>query len=256
MYGRKGEERKNINREAACKTSLENIFTMLNGSPKIKNEVFDTQKDEHRDHFCQLLAREYWEEKETATKIAIERRIGNKIASSCVEEIERMIEQQDIQKKTWKKIRNTLMEVWSNIGCYSSRETPIILMLSKQEKEDPKTEKSETKYIIKTRNYYEDPTGKKTAKLEEKLKMVNIQTEDEITSTLKRALNDKNDETHQLNWFNEYGNAWLGYIQIWKRLKSENLEPFSYEFTKQKDGTVKFDLTITIPEEKKEEKIK
>jgi hypothetical protein len=38
-----------------------------------------------------------------------------------------------------------------------------------------------------------------------------------------------------------------------RKLKESNMEPFTYEFTKQKDGTVKFDLTITIPEQNKEQ---
>lgn len=149
-----------------------------------------------------------------------------------------------------KKIISSGIEILNNISCYSVSKKPLIFQIV--EWIDNTNKKV---YKIQSRNYYMDPTGEKTAKLEAKLNNVNTSTKEKIKEQKNKILLD-GDEDHKNNWLSEFGNAGLGYLEIGRIVKEINNSPFTYEFTRQKDGTVKFDLTITIPEEKKEEKIK
>lgn len=140
-----------------------------------------------------------------------------------------------------KKTNEICVEVLRNISCYSCINKPIIFQLIKE------LDENEEKYIIKSRNYYIDPTGEKTAILEQRLKEGNEDSKDSLRNKFKERMQ---------NWeLNKYGNAGLGYLDIAKKVKDFNITPFIYEFTKQKDGTVKFDLTITIPQKKREKAI-
>ncbi|HCY21705.1 TPA: hypothetical protein DIC40_07870 [Patescibacteria group bacterium] len=81
-----------------------------------------------------------------------------------------------------KKTNEICVEVLRNISCYSCINKPIIFQLIKE------LDENEEKYIIKSRNYYIDPTGEKTAILEQRLKEGNEDSKDSLRNKFKERM--------------------------------------------------------------------
>lgn len=174
--------------------------------------------------------------------------LSTSLWKTFLSEFEKYAQEKGLSNTIKKRIGFCWIEMLSNLSCYSTPKKPFIFQLNQYTDSENKKV-----YKIQTRNYYDDTSWEKTAKLEKRLEFVNSSPKEEIKQMYKEVINNWDEERKNESLTNKYWNAGLWFLDMARKLKESNMEPFTYEFTKQKDGTVKFDLTITIPEQNKEQ---